>query len=112
MNGLILARDASLQTRHGYTIETAENFETLQPGDLLFFGQKSTEDQPEKVTHVGISLGGTEFIHASGRVKQNSLHPDSANYSEYRKKTFIRARRIKGAEGKPGIIRIEDHPWY
>ena len=112
MNGLILARDASLQTRHGKIVETEKKFGELDPGDLLFFGQQSTEDKPEKVTHVGISLGGPEFIHASGRVKVNSLHPDSANYSEYRNKTFVRARRIKGAEGTEGIVKIGEHPWY
>ena len=112
MNGLILARDASLQTRHGTLVETDGNFSELQPGDLLFFGRKSTGEETEKVTHVGISLGGPEFIHASGSVKINSLHPDSANYSEYRRNTFIRARRVRGAEGAPGIVNIADHPWY
>lgn len=112
MNGIILARDASLQTRHGNLIETSENFSELNPGDLLFFGRKATDEEQAKVTHVGISLGGTEFIHASGRVKMNSLHPDSANFSAFRRNSFIRARRIQGAEGTPGITKISEHPWY
>ena len=108
MNGIILARDASLQTNNGELTDTTNNFSNLQPGDLLFFGRT----QPEKVTHVALSLGGTEFIHASGRVKINSFDPESKIYSEYRKNSFIRARRIAGFEGTEGIQLVREHPWY
>jgi len=111
-NGIILARDASLQVRHGLEIVPGENYNQFLPGDLLFFGRQATQNTKEKVTHVAISLGSTKFIHASGRVKQNSFHPDSANYSEFRKNSFISAKRIKGAEGEHGIIRVGEHPWY
>lgn len=111
-NGIILARDASLQVRHGLEIIPTEHFNQFQPGDLLFFGRKATEHKAEKITHVAISMGSTEFIHASGRVKQNSFHADSANYSEYRKNSFISAKRILGAEGETGILRVGEHPWY
>ncbi|HKJ80152.1 MAG TPA: C40 family peptidase, partial [Prolixibacteraceae bacterium] len=112
MNGFILARDASLQVRQGKPVEPGPGFSNLQPGDLLFFGKKAQNGQPEKVTHVGISLGGTEFIHASGRVQYNSFHPDSSNFSEYRKKSFVGARRISGPEGTKGIQRVLQHHWY
>ena len=111
MNGVILARDASLQARHGQLVEAGESYSQFQPGDLLFFG-RITADSTERITHVAISTGGTEFIHASGLVKENSFNPASDIYSEYRRESFIRARRIIGAEGTEGIRRINGHPWY
>lgn len=111
MNGVILARDASLQVRHGQLVEAGESFSQFQPGDLLFFG-RMTADSTERITHVAISTGETEFIHASGRIKENSFNPASDIYSEYRKESFMRARRITGLEGTEGIRRINEHPWY
>jgi gamma-D-glutamyl-L-lysine dipeptidyl-peptidase len=57
MHGIILARDASLQVRHGQPVNPGDSFENLQPGDLLFFGRKANEEQPERITHVAISKG-------------------------------------------------------
>lgn len=112
MNGIILARDASLQTRHGELIETSASFHNLEIGDLLFFGKKEDAKYGEKVTHVALSLSGTEYIHASGRIKKNSFNPESVIFSEYRKNSFVRARRIMGSEGNPGIQQLKEHPWY
>ena len=111
MNGVILARDASLQVKHGQLIEAGESFSQFQPGDLLFFGRLNP-DSTQRITHVAISTGGTEFIHASGMVKENSFNPSSEIYSEYRRESFMRARRIIGSEGTEGIRRINEHPWY
>lgn len=112
MNGIILARDASLQTKYGELIEPGQQFNRFQTGDLLFFGRSATETQPEKVTHVALSLGGTEYIHASGRIKRNSFNPESNIYSEYRKNSFVRARRVIGNAADIGIVKIKNHPWY
>ncbi len=112
MHGIILARDASLQVRHGELINTDNTFENLQQGDLLFFGQKADENRPEKITHIAISLGNTEYIHASGKIQQNSFDNRSTIFSEHRKSSFIRARRIIGSEGTAGIQLIKVHPWY
>lgn len=112
MHGIILARDASLQARHGQPVNPDNSFENLQPGDLLFFGQKENEEQPERITHVAISRGKTEYIHAAGKVEENSFDPGSENYSEYRKNTFIRAQRVIGSEGTEGIQWVKEHPWY
>lgn len=111
MNGIILARDASLQVRHGQMVEAGESFSQFQPGDLLFFG-KMTADSTERITHVAVSTGATEFIHASGMVKENSFNPASEIYSEYRRESFMRARRIIGSEGTEEIRWIKEHPWY
>ncbi|WP_372947183.1 NlpC/P60 family protein [Mariniphaga sp.] len=112
MHGIILARDASLQVRHGQFVNPDESFENLQPGDLLFFGQKANEEQPERITHVAISLGKAEYIHAAGKVAENSFDPQSKIYSKYRKNTFISARRVIGSEGTEGIQWVRVHPWY
>ncbi|MGM0619589.1 MAG: NlpC/P60 family protein [Bacteroidota bacterium] len=111
MHGIILARDASLQVRHGQMVEAGESFSQFQPGDLLFFG-RMTADSTERITHVAISTGKTEYIHASGRIIENSFDPASNVYSGYRRESFIRARRIIGSEGTEGIQWIKNHPWY
>ena len=111
MNGLILARDASLQALHGQTIDVSDNFKNLHPGDLLFFGRKANGSAKARVTHVGISLGGTTYIHESGMVKQNSFDPTSNIYSEYRKNSLLLAKRIINVKDE-GIQEIKLHPWY
>jgi len=110
MNGLILARDASLQYRHGQSIE--KDYDNFKTGDLLFFGRAQTDTQPEKITHVALSLGNTEYIHAAGKVERNSFNPESKIYSEYRKKSFIGAKRVLGFVDSEGIQSIKNHPWY
>lgn len=95
-NGIILRRDASQQAVCGKLItDTA----ALQPGDLLFFGNKQTG----KVDHVGIFVGGDTFIESSGRVKLSKVS---------RQKRLLHARRVYGHESEPGITRVSDHPWY
>lgn len=111
MNGIILARDASLQVRHGQLVEADESMSQFQPGDLLFFG-RMTSDSTERITHVAISTGKTEFIHASGRVRENSFNPASEIYSSYRRESYVRAKRITGSEGTEGIQWVKEHPWY
>lgn len=92
MNGIPLLRDASQQARQGEPLEVSNNFAELQPGDLLFFGEKEN-----RITHVAISLGGPRFIHASDYVRINSLDEADPDYVEYRKKTFQFAKRFFNA---------------
>jgi gamma-D-glutamyl-L-lysine dipeptidyl-peptidase len=112
MNGLILARDASLQTKYGNLVDTKTNFNQLQAGDLLFFGKKGNSELSEKVTHVALSFGDTEYIHAAGKVKRNSFNTESEIFSESRLNSFVRARRIIGVSKQNGIQQIKNHPWY
>ena len=98
MNGIILARDASLQARFGEEVSVDPKFENIHPGDLLFFGTNKP-----KITHVALSTGKSEYIHASGMIKENSFDPDADNYSEYRENTFICCKRILGSEGDNGL---------
>jgi len=110
VNGIILARDASLQFLHGMTVDFSTSFEILQPGDLIFFG--TNINGKRRISHVGMYIGNTEFIHCSGMVRINSLDSTRANYSEYLKNGLMGVRRIIGAESAKGLERIANHNWY
>lgn len=110
LNGVILARDASLQFRHGLRIRRSGYPDSLKTGDLLFFG--SVRNGRPRPTHVGMYTSDTEFIHSSGMVRVNSLDSTRNNFSRSRRETFIGVRRISGAEADKGIQRISSHIWY
>ena len=97
-NGMLLPRDASQQVQIGEKVETDSTFSQLLPGDLLFFGRRSTQDLPEKITHVAIYVEEGKFIHASSQVKVESLFQDDSLYSDYRRSTFVKAKRILSTE--------------
>ena len=111
LNGIQLERDASLQVHTGQAIETDTTLKNLIPGDLLFFGNLR-EDGSERITHVAIYMGDGKIIHASDRVKIESLIRGEANFAEQRLQTLRRAKRIIGSEGKNGIIELKDSPFY
>ena len=110
MNGIIVTRDASLQALHGRTIDISRGFDNLEKGDLLFFGSKG--DTGPKVTHVAISLGNSRFIHASSRVMINSLDSTRSDFSGFRRRSLLSAKRILGAEYENGIVPLLKHEWY
>lgn len=110
MNGVILARDASLQALHGQAVDISGGWDKLQTGDLMFFG--SIRNSKPRITHVAIYKGDSEFIHSATRVMVNSLDSTRSNYSSYRKNTFLSARRIFGSVGNQGITAVKDHDWY
>jgi cell wall-associated NlpC family hydrolase len=56
-SGIWLPRDAYQQEAFTQTVQVGD----LRPGDLIFFGP------PEKATHVGLFLGGRQYIHSSGK---------------------------------------------
>ena len=96
LNGWVLPRDASQQVDTGELIDTSDGFSLLQPGDLLFFGTKASDQTPEKVTHVGMWIGNSEFIHASGKVRISSMNAEAPNYDAYEKNRFLRTKRLLG----------------
>lgn len=104
--GIILARDASQQTRYGEHPDF-KNITALQPGDLLFFGRS-----PQRVTHVGLYMGNGRFIHSSGLVRINSLDPKDTVFSETLLKKLVNAGRILNSLNTDGISLVKDHPWY
>ncbi len=93
--GVAIPRDADQQFRTGAPVARLP-----QPGDLLFFGGE--DDGPQSryahVTHVAISLGGNEMIHANGStwsVAYNSLDPDSPIYRAWLKDHLLGVRRFR-----------------
>lgn len=103
-NGIILRRDAYQQAETGIKID-AIDWRKCKAGDLLFFGNLKTK----KVTHVAIYNHDGLYIHASGRVKVNSIDPQNGLYLST---PFFHASRIDGAIGSDGIIQAINHPWY
>ena len=107
-NGVVLARDASLQIKYGQEVDISDGYDLLKAGDLLFFGSSD----PYRVTHVGMYIGNSEYIHEAGRVKINSLDSTRTNYNQYRKAALLGARRYIGEPSQRGFRAIHDHPWY
>jgi pimeloyl-ACP methyl ester carboxylesterase len=92
--GVALPRDADQQFRAGAPVQGEP-----QPGDLLFFGDPADESAftPLNITHVAISLGGSEFIHANiaaGGVSYNSIAPHASNYRPWLREHLIGVRRF------------------
>lgn len=111
LNGIILSRDASQQALYGTDVPRDKNF-SFHPGDLVFFGYHSRHGKPARITHVGMYLGNSEFIHSSGYVKINSFDSTRANYSRYRTISLLKVRRILGTSGSSGYISVKNHSWY
>ena len=108
--GVIMTRDASGQMRYGDEISIENPCETLSPGDLLYFGRE--RDGKVRITHTGMYIGDTEFIHSSGLVKINSFDSTRANYSANLLEILQGARRVSAyTEGK-GLQRVIDNDWY
>jgi cell wall-associated NlpC family hydrolase len=86
--GYQLPRDANMQVELGQEIIPTDDYSNILPGDLIFFGPEN------RITHVGICLGGGHFIHASGDVHINSLDEQDARFNEDRKKAYKNIKRI------------------
>lgn len=86
--GYQLPRDANMQVELGKEVVPLEDFSNILPGDLIFFGPE------DRITHVGICLGGSYYIHASGDVHINSLDEQDQLFNEDRKKAFTKIKRL------------------
>jgi cell wall-associated NlpC family hydrolase len=75
-----LPRTTSKQALEGVAVGRGQ----LQPGDLVFF------HPPRKARHVGIYLGGGEFVHASSSRGVMISHMDD----DYWRQAYWRARRV------------------
>src|SRR5207237_8643317 len=65
LQGTNLQRDACQQFEQGYTVNSLHE---TKLGDLAFF-----ENADNKIVHVGILLNNEKIIHASGKVKIDSI---------------------------------------
>jgi gamma-D-glutamyl-L-lysine dipeptidyl-peptidase len=92
--GVQIPRDADQQFRAGKIVKG-----TPRPGDLLFFGSDDgnlSDARHQSITHVAISLGGDELIHANGgtwSIATNSLNPASPIYRADLRESLVGVRR-------------------
>jgi len=77
--GIKLLRDAYLQAAQGTAVNS---FEESRLGDLAFF-----QNEKGRVTHVGIVLNDRKIVHASGRVRIDSIDENGITNSETGKQT-------------------------
>lgn len=90
-HGLSLPRDSDQQARVGEEVDPGGDFSRLRPADLLFFAE-----EPSRITHVVLSLGGSKIIHSSlgnGGVWRNDLQ-GSLGYETELRSLFVCARRV------------------
>lgn len=83
MHGVQLPRDSDQQAKVGISIPLEAATNEGRAGDLLFFAE-----QPGRVSHVGISLGGSRLIHSAlgiGGVSRNDLRGSTAFERELRR---------------------------
>lgn len=86
IHGITLPRDADKQAELG---EARDFVEESEPGDLAFF-----EDSEGKIVHVGLVLSPFEIIHASGKVRIDSLDFSGIYNAEINKHTH-KLRMVK-----------------
>lgn len=79
MFGISLLRDAWQQAAQGREIG---NLDELRPGDLAFF-----VNEKERITHVGMMYGSNRIIHASGRVRIDTLDEEGILNEDTGKRT-------------------------
>ena len=111
LNGMVIPRDASQQVHTGKSIDSVQNFENLEKGDLLFFGRKATDSTAEKVVHVGMWIGNNEFIHASNMVRISSMDTNAENFDDFNRDRYLRTKRILKEEDD-ALINLEQTPLF
>jgi cell wall-associated NlpC family hydrolase len=87
-HGIQLPRTVTEQAQAGNLVEPS----TLRAGDLVFFDTSGHAFGRRHATHVGISIGGEEFVHAPstrGEVRVERLG------STYWSPRFLEARRVQ-----------------
>jgi len=106
MHDIIIPRDASQQAPMGERINRPED---LQPGDLVFFGNRQTG----RVSHVGFFLGEGRFIHSLGLVKVGSMDPSAPDYDAYNTGRYLfGARILPYVDRQEGLNTTLTNPFY
>ena len=77
--GFDLPRDAWQQAHEGKAVK---KFNKAKAGDLAFFNNK------EDIVHVGILLGGDQIIHASGKVRIDTIDKKGITNADTGKRTL------------------------
>lgn len=110
-SGLIIPRDASQQVNKGKLVDEIGNFDLLKKGDLLFFGKAKTDSTRERVVHVGLWLGDSKMIHASGNVHISSFSPEDPAYDPFNLNRYLKTKRyfgIDNSETMPTSLKEKD----
>jgi cell wall-associated NlpC family hydrolase len=90
--GTLLPREVRDQYRIGRSVD----LDDVEAGDLLFF-----ETEGSGASHVGLAIGGGEFVHApSSRGVVRVERYDA----EYWARRFVGARRVGGAASQPAAF--------
>ena len=87
--GIPIPRDADMQFAAGTPVEPP-----FEAGDLLYFGGE--EDGHRAITHVGITLGGWQLIHASRA--HNGVHIDNVQATPWLMDMYMGARTFLDKE--------------
>lgn len=82
LSGITLPRDADMQHAAGRACDP----ERLQPGDLLFFGEKG---EARAITHVALSLGGWRILHSSR--SRNGVYEDDVQRVAHLRESLVAA---------------------
>jgi len=98
-HGLALPRTTAGQFRCGQPVERAD----LRPGDLVFFNTNG-----QGVSHVGVYLGGGEFIHVETTRQRQAIV--SRLEEPYYRERYVGARRMNpagtgGTKGNQGELK-------
>lgn len=91
MHGVALPRDSDLQERVGADVSFEAGFDDVRAGDLLYFAEPGA-----RVSHVAISLGGSQIIHSAltnGGVALDDLAGD-APFERRLRDMLVRVRRM------------------
>ena len=87
-HGIQVPRTVTGQAEAGNAVEPS----TLQAGDLVFFDTSGAGFGRRHATHVGISIGGEEFVHAPSTTGQVRVERLGSSYWSAR---FLEARRVQ-----------------
>jgi cell wall-associated NlpC family hydrolase len=88
-HGFQLPRTSSEQARAG--VEVERDLTALLPGDILTFSSSSGGKQ---VSHVGLYIGGGEFIHSATNGVQKSVLSSTDPYGKWWWDRWVGARRV------------------
>lgn len=83
--GITIRRDAYMQFEDAKSV-SKDPF-NAGGGDLCFFSENG-----EKITHVGLCIGGGKVLHARGMVKINSLNKADTDFDEELFSTFVEVK--------------------
>lgn len=80
----------------------------LVPGDLVLFGKPAEAGKKERVTHIGIYLGQSRFLHSQGYVHTSSFLPTDPQYDAFNRNRFLGAVHIADEKGQIIAPRLQD----